>query len=101
MGGPDKSLFPDFQFKILAVVSFSQLYKLGYHNIDALDPSAGMLQHATSRNIYTNIIVDGVYPDKKNSVNDGKYCQRTMFDRKNGLIESNTHILCSSHDWKL
>ena len=80
VGEPDKSPFPDFQFKILEVVSFSQLYKLGYHNIDALDPSAGLLQHAGSLNIYTNIIVDCVYPDKKNSVKDCKYCRRTMFE---------------------
>ena len=41
--------------------------------MDALDPSAGMLEHARSRNIYKNITVDSIYPEKNNSVEDGNY----------------------------
>lgn len=50
-----------------------QLRKLGYNNVDALDPCEEMLNLAKSQNIYKNYIVDRIYPDKSNSVEDATY----------------------------
>lgn len=51
----------------------AELYSLGFRNIDALDPSEGMLNKAKERHIYTNFINDFIGLENPVPVNDATY----------------------------
>ena len=47
------------------------LTKFGYTNIDALEPSEGMVAIAKAKNLYNNFVVEPIYADKTTSIPDG------------------------------
>ena len=42
----------------MAVLDMLQMHKLGFTNIDGVDPSPEMLECARAKNIYSNLIKD-------------------------------------------
>jgi len=51
----------------------AELYNLGFRNIEALDPSEGMLKKAKERDVYSNFIQDFIGIDHPVSVDNGAY----------------------------
>ncbi|RNA26952.1 Williams-Beuren syndrome chromosomal region 27 -like isoform X2 [Brachionus plicatilis] len=45
----------------------------GFTQIDAIDPSASMIEIARSKNIYQNLFVEGISGDQKTSIETGTY----------------------------
>jgi len=49
------------------------LKKYDFKNIDGLEPSKGMAGVALSKNIYKNIYLEGIYPDRRTSLLENSY----------------------------
>ncbi len=49
------------------------LKKYDFKNIDGLEPSKGMASVATSKKVYKNIYLEGIYPDRKTSLMENSY----------------------------
>ncbi|XP_072016235.1 biotin biosynthesis bifunctional protein BioHC-like [Amphiura filiformis] len=69
---------PDRSLRILDIgagtgYAGKELRRLGYDNIDALDPAEGLLDIAKSQNIYQKYFLSYIFPDKKTIIEDDSY----------------------------
>ena len=64
------------------IINFVELFKgfVGerlvahkFKNIDALEPSEGMLNQAKAKGFYSNYFMECIHADKPTSLNEGKY----------------------------
>ncbi|XP_053393607.1 uncharacterized protein LOC123563018 [Mercenaria mercenaria] len=82
----------------------AELYKLGFRNMDALDPSEGMLNKARERQIYTNFINDFIGLENLVPVEDsGIICiaMREEYLDVSGIVEPFMQTLERDGKWKL
>lgn len=56
-----------------------ELRKLGYNNLDAMEPSDGMVKILRASNIYQNVFLDAIDDKKITSVQSSWYFPKKFF----------------------
>lgn len=67
--------------KTNAISHFFQLVKLGFKNIDCLDPAEGMLETARKKNVYSRFVCNFISDEKLDEIEAGELLLKTVVVR--------------------